>query len=115
VVNADMYDQRLVYIGILFSILSRLTFAVLLYRNQSRKRLSMIVCLCTVISNGFWFPYVEHLHARPLILRSIIEMVISSWGVLFILRNRYRDSFSESARENMIHCPHCQEGLPTHH
>lgn len=92
-----------VYGGIIFSVLSRVMFAILLYYNQSRKLMSLTVCLCNVISNGFWWPYLYHLGEKPLLIRSTIEIIISSWGVLYITHNRLRAVRNQDVKPTTIH------------
>lgn len=82
-------DSNCVYGGIIFSILSRLVFIVLLYINKSQKILSCTVCGLNVVSNSFWLPYAWSISSQPLLIRSGIDCVLSFWGVVYILYNRY--------------------------
>ena len=74
--------------GIVFSFLSRGTFALLLYRNQSKKLLSCTVCAFTILSNSCWLPYALSIHSSPLLIRSAADIIIAAWGCTFILYNR---------------------------
>jgi hypothetical protein len=84
-----MNDFNCVYGGISFSILSRVVFIILLYINKSQKILSCTVCGLNVVSNSFWLPYAWSISSQPLLIRSGIDCVLSFWGMMYILYNRY--------------------------
>ena len=58
------------------SFLSRLTFVPLL------------VCGLNIAANICWLPYAMSIQNRPFVIRSAIDLVLSTWGVAYILFNR---------------------------
>jgi len=83
---------NLVYIGTSLSILSRLCFGVVLWRNKSRNRISLAICVINIASNAFWMPYALETHTRPVLIRSAADMIISIFCGAFIVRNIAQDS-----------------------
>lgn len=83
-----MKESPFVYAAIVFSMLSRTTFMVLLYRNRSTRLLSCVVCCLNVLSNSFWIPYAWSIDSRPLLIRSGTDGILSLWGMIYILYNR---------------------------
>ena len=70
------------------SFLSRLTFVALLLYNRSRKLMSCTVCGLNIAANICWLPYAMSIQNRPFVIRSAIDLVLSTWGVAYILFNR---------------------------
>ena len=88
--------SQCIYGGMTFSILSRIVFIVLLYINKSKKILSCTVCGLNVLSNSFWIPYAFSISSKPLMIRSVMDLSLSFFGMSYILYNRYGSSLVQS-------------------
>lgn len=82
---------NLVYIGTSLSIISRLCFGVVLWRNKSRNRISLMICCINVASNAFWMPYALDTNTTPVLIRSAADMVISILCGVFVAHNIWQD------------------------
>jgi uncharacterized protein with PQ loop repeat len=83
--------NNLVYIGTALSILSRLCFGVIIFKNKSKNPYSMVLCLINVSSNCFWIPYSIMTNTKPLMIRSISDIILSGLSFLYILKNILKD------------------------
>lgn len=79
--------NRIVFIGASFSILSRLGFGVVIYRNKSRNSISLSICILNIVSNSFWIPYAIQSKSSPLFVRSVADIIISFISMLYIANN----------------------------
>lgn len=90
-----MLDEKcmnnLIFVGTFLSIISRIAFGIVLWKNKSRNPISLSICLINIASNSFWLPYSIQTSTRPLFVRSIADMTISFIGFIYISYNRFHD------------------------
>ena len=97
-------QTQLVFIGMMFSILSRAVFIVVLVRNRSTNWMSCTVCLLNVCANAFWIPYSLTIGSKALLGRSVTDVAISAGGVFLIVFNVYHaHAQGRHATERAVH------------
>ena len=84
--NSDL--QSLPYSAISLSIIGRLIFMFLLYRNKSTNNLSLLFCFLNIMSSGLWIYYSVQLNDKPLIIRSSTEISLLTLSSIYIIRNK---------------------------
>lgn len=88
-------STQLVYLGMSFSLTSRVLFVMILYRNKSKNRISFFVCLLNAVANAFWIPYAHTIHSPALMVRSAVDACLSSLGAIYVCHNRWFASPSQ--------------------
>lgn len=81
---------RLVFFGTSLSILSRLGFGLVIWRNKSNNPISLSICVINIMSNCFWLPYSIQTHIKPLLFRSIADLLISIICLAYIACNIWK-------------------------
>ena len=76
--NNLIMNTPLPYTAISLSVVGRLIFMFLLYRNRSTNSLSLLFCLLNICSSSMWIYYSVHMNDIPMISRSCIP---SSLGI----------------------------------
>jgi hypothetical protein len=80
--------QNLPYSATSLSILARILFMYLLYKNKSTNTLSLIFCLLNICSSSIWIYYSTNHNDLPMIVRSSSELFLISLSAAYITRNK---------------------------
>lgn len=86
--NEDL--KALPYTATSLSVIGRIIFMFLLYKNKSTNSLSLTFCFLNIISSGMWIYYSTKLNDIPMILRSSTEISLLSMSVIYIIRNKIK-------------------------
>ena len=70
------------------SILARILFMYLLYKNKSTNTLSLIFCLLNICSSSIWIYYSTNKNDLPMIVRSSSELFLITLSAAYITRNK---------------------------
>ena len=70
------------------SIVARLIFMFLLYKNKSTNSLSLLFCLLNMASSSMWIYYSVYMDDLPMIVRSSAELSLLSLSSVYIIRNK---------------------------
>ena len=84
------------YTATSLSVVGRIIFMFLLYRNKSTNSLSLLFCILSIISSSMWMYYSIELNDLPMILRSSIEITLLSISSVYIIRNKMIDYKNEN-------------------
>lgn len=76
------------YTATSISIIGRLIFMFLLYKNKSTNSLSLLFCILSIFSSAMWIYYSIQLNDLPMIFRSSIEITLLSISAIYIIRNK---------------------------
>ena len=80
--------QNLPYSATSLSILARILFMYLLYKNKSTNTLSLIFCLLNICSSSIWIYYSTNNNDLPMIVRSSSELFLITLSAAYITRNK---------------------------
>jgi hypothetical protein len=80
--------QNLPYSATSLSILARILFMYLIYKNKSTNTLSLIFCLLNICSSSIWIYYSTNQNDLPMIVRSSSELFLISISAAYITRNK---------------------------
>ena len=84
--------DSVLYSAISVSILARILFMYLLYKNKSANTYSLLFCLMNIGSSGMWMYYsIVHDDSR-LFVRSTSEMSLLVLSSIYIVRNKVKSS-----------------------
>ena len=86
--NNDL--KALPYTATTLSVIGRIIFMFLLYKNKSTNSLSLTFCVLNIVSSGMWIYYSSKLNDLPMILRSSTEISFLSMSVIYIVRNKIK-------------------------
>ncbi len=94
----DLYEsmnsvETLPYTATSLSILSRLIFMFLLYRNKSTNSLSLSVSILSSCSSSLWLYYSIQYHDRPMIIRSSTELLLLFVSIAYIINNKIKQTY----------------------
>lgn len=90
-------EDSIIYPAISISIVARLIFMYLIYKNRSKNTYSLIFCLMNIGSSGLWMYYSITTNDTKLLVRSISETSLLAISSVYILRNKIADSHSSSS------------------
>ena len=76
------------YTAMSISVISRLIFMFLLYKNKSTNNLSLLFCILGVCSSSMWMYYSSQLNDLPMIFRGSIEITLLTISSIYITRNK---------------------------
>ncbi len=76
------------YTATSISVLGRLIFMFLLYRNKSTNSLSLIFCALNICSSSMWIYYSIITNDMPMIMRSSTEISLLSISAIYIVYNK---------------------------
>ena len=76
------------YTAMSISVIARLIFMFLLYKNKSTNSLSLLFCILSICSSSMWIYYSIQLNDLPMIFRSSIEITLLSISAIYIIRNK---------------------------
>lgn len=79
------------YIAISLSIIGRLIFMYLLYKNKSTNTFSLIFCLLNISSSSIWIYYSVKANDTALVVRSSTELSLLTISSIYIIRNKIRE------------------------
>jgi len=79
---------ELPYSATSISIIARILFMFLLYKNKSTNTLSLIFCLLNICSSSIWIYYSTNNNDLPMIVRSSSEFVLITLSAGYIIRNK---------------------------
>ena len=76
------------YTATSLSVIGRLIFMFLLYKNKSTNSLSLVFCILSILSSGMWIYYSINTNDMPMIVRSSTELSLLSFSTIYIIRNK---------------------------
>ena len=80
--------KGLPYTATSLSVLGRLIFMFLLYRNKSTNSLSLTFCILNICSSSMWIYYSVNMNDLPMIVRSSAELSLLSISAVYIIWNK---------------------------
>lgn len=82
--------DSILYSAISISIVARLVFMYLIYKNKSTNSYSLAFCLMNIGSSGLWMYYSVQQDDHRLLVRSGSEMSLLLISSVYIVRNKWR-------------------------
>jgi|LauGreDrversion4_2_1035121.scaffolds.fasta_scaffold184991_3 hypothetical protein len=82
--------DSILYSAISISIVARLVFMYLIYKNKSTNSYSLAFCLMNIGSSGLWMYYSIQQEDQRLLVRSSCEVGLLVVSSIYILRNKVR-------------------------
>ncbi len=79
------------YIAISLSIIGRLIFMYLLYKNKSTNTFSLIFCLLNICSSSIWIYYSLKAGDVALVVRSSTELSLLTISSIYIIKNKIKE------------------------
>ena len=76
------------YTATSLSVIGRIIFMFLLYKNKSTNSLSLIFCILSISSSSMWIYYSINNNDTPMIIRSSTEISLLTISTIYILRNK---------------------------
>jgi uncharacterized protein with PQ loop repeat len=76
------------YTAMSISVIARLIFMFLLYKNKSTNSLSLLFCILGISSSSMWMYYSVQLNDVPMIFRSSTEITLLTISSIYITRNK---------------------------
>jgi len=83
--------QIIPYTATSLSIIGRIIFMFLLYRNKSTNSLSLLFCILNIFSSSMWIYYSIQMHDIPMIFRSSADLSLLTLSSFYIIRNKVID------------------------
>lgn len=80
--------QFLPYTATSLSVIGRVIFMFLLYKNKSTNSLSLLFCLLSITSSSMWVYYSVQNKDMPMIIRSSTEISLLTISSIYIIRNK---------------------------
>lgn len=80
--------KALPYTATSLSLIGRLLFMFLLYKNKSRNSISLCFCVLSICSSSMWIYYSVKLNDTPMIVRSATEIILLTFSASYIVRNK---------------------------
>ena len=80
--------QFLPYTATSLSVIGRVIFMFLLYKNKSTNSLSLLFCLLSITSSSMWIYYSVQNKDMPMIIRSSTEISLLTISSIYIIRNK---------------------------
>lgn len=84
--------KALPYTATSLSLLGRLLFMFLLYKNKSTNSISLCFCILSICSSSMWIYYSVQLNDTPMIVRSSTEIILLTVSASYIIRNKVVES-----------------------
>jgi uncharacterized protein with PQ loop repeat len=72
------------------SIIARMIFMYLLYKNKSTNSLSLVFCVLNICSSSMWIYYSVVSDDMPMIFRSSADLTLLSLSSFYIIRNKMK-------------------------
>ena len=76
------------YTATSLSVIGRMIFMFLLYKNKSTNSLSLLFCFLSIVSSGMWIYYSVQMNDTPLITRSSTEITLLFLSAIYIIKNK---------------------------
>jgi uncharacterized protein with PQ loop repeat len=76
------------YTATTLSVIGRIIFMFLLYKNKSVNSLSLIFCILSITSSSMWIYYSVNNKDTPMIIRSSTEISLLTISAIYIIRNK---------------------------
>ena len=76
------------YTATTLSVIGRVIFMFLLYKNKSTNSLSLIFCILSISSSSMWIYYSVMNKDMPMIIRSSTEISLLTISSIYIIRNK---------------------------
>jgi uncharacterized protein with PQ loop repeat len=76
------------YTATTLSVIGRVIFMFLLYKNKSTNSLSLIFCILSISSSSMWIYYSVNNKDMPMIVRSSTEISLLTISAIYIIRNK---------------------------
>ncbi len=76
------------YTATTLSVIGRIIFMFLLYKNKSTNSLSLIFCMLSISSSSMWIYYSVNNKDLPMIIRSSTEISLLTISAIYIIRNK---------------------------
>jgi uncharacterized protein with PQ loop repeat len=84
-----MEDLKILpYTATSLSVVGRLIFMFLIYKNKSVNTLSLIFCVLSIFSSSMWIYYSSVTNDLPMIIRSSTELSLITISSVYIIRNK---------------------------
>ena len=84
--------QGIPYTATSLSVIGRLIFMYILYKNKSTNSLSLLFCGLNICSSSMWLYYSVMTNDVPMILRSCSEITLLAASSVYIIRNKIINS-----------------------
>ncbi len=81
--------NSLPYTATSLSVIGRIIFMYLLWKNKSTNMYSLVFCLLGIGSSGMWIYYSVVTEQTPMLVRSGTEVLLLSVSAGYIIKNRY--------------------------
>jgi uncharacterized protein with PQ loop repeat len=76
------------YTATSLSVIGRIIFMFLLYKNKSTNSLSLIFCILSITSSSMWIYYSVNNKDTPMIIRSSTEISLLTISAIYIIKNK---------------------------
>jgi uncharacterized protein with PQ loop repeat len=76
------------YTATSLSVIGRIIFMFLLYKNKSTNSLSLIFCMLSISSSSMWIYYSVNNKDTPMIVRSSTEISLLTISAIYIIKNK---------------------------
>jgi uncharacterized protein with PQ loop repeat len=80
------------YTATSLSVIGRIIFMFLLYKNKSTNSLSLIFCILSISSSSMWIYYSINNNDTPMIIRSSTEISLLTISAIYIIRNKIMEN-----------------------
>ena len=88
----NVNDLKIIpYTATSLSVVGRIIFMYLLYRNKSTNSLSLICCILSICSSSMWIYYSIKVNDLQMIVRCSFEITFLSLSSIYIIRNKVID------------------------
>jgi len=77
------------YTATSLSVIGRIIFMFLIYKNKSTNSLSLIFCMLSIASSTMWIYYSIMNKDNPMIIRSSTEISLLTISSIYIIRNKW--------------------------
>lgn len=81
-------SDELPYSATSVSIIARILFMFLIYKNKSTNTLSLIFCLLNICSSSMWIYHSTNNNDLPMTIRSSLDLFLITLSALYIIRNK---------------------------
>ncbi len=86
--NANPALKVIPYTATSLSVIGRMIFMFLLYKNKSTNSLSLLFCFLSIVSSSMWIYYSVQMNDMPLVLRSSTEIALLFLSAVYIITNK---------------------------
>ena len=90
------------YTATSLSVLGRMIFMYLLYKNKSTNSLSLLFCFLSIVSSSMWIYYSVQMNDTPLVMRSSTEITLLFLSALYIIKNKVSHQHQQQQQQQHI-------------